>query len=392
MWRGPHAALGSDPARIAGKRVGKDVIRRVWEFARPYRTLLIGFLGTIVVEAVINLAPPLLFKQIVDRAIADGDGRLVNVLALLALGAAVVAAALSLVERYCSSRIGEGLIFDLRVALFDHVQRLPIAFFTRTQTGALISRLNNDVIGAQQAVTGTLGSVVSNVIVLLTTLVAMAALEWRLTLLSLVLLPLFLLPTKRVGRRLQAITREGMDLNASMNTTMTERFNVAGALLVKLFGRHGDEHRDFSGRAGRVRDIGVRSAMYNRTFFIALGLVGSVATAALYWIGGHLVIDRSISVGTLIALTLYVTRIYMPLTSLTNARVDLMTAFVSFDRVFEVLDMPNPVGGPPRRGRPGRTAWRHRVGRRVVPLPVRPRGVSAVARSRPVEPAERHAV
>jgi len=344
---GPHSALGSDPSRLAGRRVGKEVIKRVWLFARPYRALLGAFLGTIVAEAVLNLAPPLLFKQIVDKAIPESDGGLINLLAVLALLAAVVGAGLSLAERYCSSRIGEGLIFDLRVALFNHVQRLPIAFFTRTQTGALISRMNNDVIGAQQAVTGTLGSVVSNVIVLVSTLIAMAALEWRLTLLSLVLLPVFLLPTKRVGRRLQAITREGMNVNASMNTTMTERFNVAGALLVKLFGRHDDEHGDFSARAGRVRDIGVRSAMYGRTFFIALGLVGSVATAALYWIGGHLVISHSISLGTLLALTLYVTRIYMPLTSLTNARVDLMTAFVSFDRVFEVLDMPNAVADRP---------------------------------------------
>jgi ATP-binding cassette subfamily B protein len=347
MRMGPHSALGHDPARIAGRRVGRDVIVRVWGFARPYRALLAGFLGTIVVEALLNLAPPLLFKEIVDTAIPHKDGGLIDLLALLALGAAVAGAGLSLVERYCSSRIGEGLIFDLRVALFDHVQRLPIAFFTRTQTGALISRMNNDVIGAQQAVTGTLGSVVSNVIVLVSTLIAMAALEWRLTVLSLLLLPLFLLPTKRVGRKLQAITREGMDLNASMNTTMTERFNVAGALLVKLFGRHDDEAGDFSGRAGRVRDIGVRSAMYGRTFFIALGLVGSVATAVLYWIGARLVVDGTITLGTLLALTLYVTRIYTPLTSLTNARIDLMTAFVSFDRVFEVLDMPNPVADRP---------------------------------------------
>jgi ATP-binding cassette subfamily B protein len=272
---------------------------------------------------------------------------LVGVLAGLALAAAFGDAALSLLERYWSARIGEGLIFDLRAALFDHVQRMPIAFFTRTQTGALISRLNNDVIGAQRAVTGTLGSVVSNVVVLATTLVAMAVLEWRLTLFALVLLPVFILPAKRVGRRLQAITREGYDLNASMNTTMTERFNVAGALLVKLFGRHDDEHREFSRRAGRVRDIGVRSAMYSRTFFIALGLVGTVATAAIYWIGANMVINGDISLGTLLALTLFATRIYTPLTSLTNARVDLMAAFVSFDRVFEVLDQPNPIADRP---------------------------------------------
>ncbi len=339
--------LGSDPTRIAGARVDRKTVKRVWNFARPYRRLLAGFLVTIVIAAVLNLVPPLLFKRIVDDAIPDGDGGLVNALAAAALGVAFAGGALSLLERWCSARIGEGLIYDLRAALFDHVQRMPIAFFTRTQTGALISRLNNDVIGAQQAVTGTLGSVVSNVVVLATTLVAMILLEWRLTLLALVLLPVFLLPTKRVGRRLQAMSREGMNLNASMNTTMTERFNVAGALLVKLFGRHDEEHHEFAARAGRVRDIGIKSAMYGRTFFIALGLVGSVATAAIYWIGGRMVIDGTIELGTLLALTLYATRIYQPLTGLTNARVDLMTAFVAFDRVFEVLDSPNPIADRP---------------------------------------------
>jgi ATP-binding cassette subfamily B protein len=256
-------------------------------------------------------------------------------------------AALSLLGRWWSSRIGEGLIFDLRVALFDHVQRMPIAFFTRTQTGALISRMNNDVIGAQRAVTDTMGSIVSNVIVLATTLAAMLVLEWRLTLMALLLLPVFVLPAKRVGRRMQSMTREQMDLNASMNTTMTERFNVSGALLVKLFGRHKQESVEFSDRADRVRAIGVRSALYGRTFFISLGLVAAVATAFIYWFGGRLVISGAISIGTLVALGAYVTRIYQPLTSLTNARVDLMTALVSFDRVFEVLDAPNPIEDKP---------------------------------------------
>ena len=250
-------------------------------------------------------------------------------------------------ERWFSSKIGEGVIFDLRVKLFDHVQRMPIAFFTRTQTGALISRMNNDVIGAQRALTTTLGSVVSNVIVLVTTLTAMLFLDWQLTLLALVLLPIFIVPAKRVGRRLQAITREGMDLNSAMNTQMTERFNVSGALLVKLFGSGTRENDEFGSRAGRVRDIGVRSAMYGRTFFIALGLVAAVGTAAIYWVGGQLVISGTLSIGTLVAMAAYVTRIYTPLTSLTNARVDIMTAFVSFDRVFEVLDTPNPITDRP---------------------------------------------
>ena len=224
---------------------------------------------------------------------------------------------------------------------------MPIAFFTRTQTGALISRMNNDVIGAQQAMTGTLGSVVSNIVTLAFTLAAMFFLEWRLTLLTLILLPLFLIPAKRIGRQLQVITREGMNLNSEMNTTMTERFNVAGALLVKLFGRHDEEASDFTRRAGRVRDIGVRSAMYGRVFFVALTMVGAVATAAVYLVGGQLVISGAMTLGTMVALATYVARVYGPLTALTNARVDIMTAFVSFERVFEVLDTPNAIVDAP---------------------------------------------
>ncbi|MCB0994034.1 MAG: ABC transporter ATP-binding protein [Acidimicrobiales bacterium] len=344
---GPHWAIGSDPAAVKGKQIQDGTVRRVLGFARPYRRMLVGFVATILGSALLSLMPPLLFKRLIDHAIVDADRSEVHVLALLAVGVAIVDAALSLAERWWSSRIGEGLIYDLRVGLFDHVQRMPLAFFTRIQTGSLISRMNNDVIGAQRAMTGTLGQVVSNVIVLATTLIAMFVLEWRLTLLSLVLLPLFILPTKRVGRHLQVLTRESMNLNAAMNTTMTERLNVSGALLVKLFGRHDDERTDFADRAGKVRDIGVRNAMYGRTFFIALGLVGAVGTAMIYWIGGLLVIDGTITVGTLAAMSLFVTRIYTPLTSLTNARVDIMTALVSFERVFEVLDTPNPITDHP---------------------------------------------
>jgi ATP-binding cassette, subfamily B, bacterial len=344
---GPHAMLGSDPSQVAGATVGRDMVRRVYDFARPYRGMIAGFLGTIVATAVIELAPPLLFRAIIDDAIPDGDRGLLGILAGLAVLAAVVAALLALAERWWSSRIGEGVIFDLRVALFDHVQRMPIGFFTRTQTGALISRLNNDVIGAQRALTGTLGQVVSNVIVLVTTLVAMVLLQWQLTLLALALLPVFIIPAKRVGRRLQDMTRQQMDLNASMNTTMTERFGVSGALLVKLFGRHDDEVDEFSRRAGSVRDIGIRSAIYARTFFIALGLVGAVGVAAIYWVGGALVINGSMTLGTLVAMAFYVTRIYQPLTALTNARVDLLSTLVSFERVFEVLDAPNPLSDRP---------------------------------------------
>jgi ATP-binding cassette subfamily B protein len=293
------------------------------------------------------LAPPLLFRAILDHSIPQRNKGQITVLAAFLVAAALGDAVLAILQRWYSSRIGEGLIYDLRVALFDKVQQMPIAFFTRTQTGALISRLNNDVVGAQTAVTSTLGSVVSNVVVLITTLAAMLTLEWRLTLLSLVVLPLFIIPAKRVGAKLQTIAREQMGLNAEMNTQMTERFNVSGALLVKLFGRHNEEVGAFSRRAGRVRDIGIRSALYGRVFFVALGLVGAVGAAAIYGVGAHLVVDGGITAGTLVAMAAFVQRIYQPLTGLTNARIEVMTAFVSFERVFEVLDAPVSIQDAP---------------------------------------------
>jgi ATP-binding cassette subfamily B protein len=339
--------FGTDPESVKGASMDRELMKRVWQFAQPYRGMLNGFLLTIVLEAIEGIIPALLIKKIIDDALPNKDSGLVTQLALFMVALAFVDAALSMAERWWSSRIGEGLIFDLRVSLFDHTQRMPISFFTRTQTGALISRMNNDVIGAQRALTGTLGAVVSNVVTLAFTLAAMAFLEWRLTILALVLLPIFIIPAKRVGKTLQAITRESFDLNAEMNTTMTERFNVAGALLVKLFGRHDQEAADFSSRASRVRDIGVRSAMYSRVFMIALGLVGAVGTALVYLIGGRLVVEGTISIGTLVALGTYIGRIYGPLTALTNARVDLLSAFVSFERVFEVLDTPSAIVDKP---------------------------------------------
>jgi len=305
--------------------------------------MLLGFVATLLVSSLLSIVPALLVRRIIDDAIPASDRGQVNSLALIMVGLALASGVISLIERFFSARIGENLIFDLRVQLFDHVQRMPIGFFTRTQTGALISRMNNDVIGAQRALTGTLGQVISNVIVLATTLVAMFILEWRLPLLALGLLPFFLLPTKRVGRVLQGLTREQMDHNAAMNTTMTERLNVAGAMVVKLFGRHDDERDGFGARAGAVRDLGIRSAMYGRAFTIGLTVVGALGTAVIYWVGGRLAIGGSISVGTVVAMGLYVTRIYLPLTGLTNARVDIMTAMVSFERVFEVLDTHNPI-------------------------------------------------
>ena len=327
--------------------VGAGTRRRVWAFARPYRNKVTGFVVTVVLTSVLGVIPPLLFREIIDGAIADADRRRLTVLGGLVVVAALAHALLSFLERWWSATIGEGVIFDLRVALFDHVQRLPLSFFTRTQTGALVSRLNNDVIGAQRALTGTLGTVVANGITGITTVVTMFLLEWRITLLALLLVPLFVLPARRVGGVVADITREGMNLNASMNATMTERFNVSGAQLVKLFGRHGDETAGFAARAGRVRDIGVRSALYSRMFLIALTLLGALGTAAVYWFGGSMAIDGSISIGTLASMGVLVAQLYGPLAQLTNARVDVLSAFVSFERVFEVLDAPNPVADAP---------------------------------------------
>lgn len=347
MQMNPHMLIPRDKSAVQGTRIGRESLKRVYRFAGAYRSSIAGFLSMILVTSLLALAPPLLFRRIVDQSIPDGARREIVVLTSLLVFLAVVDALLQIVQRWFSARIGEGLIYDLRCALFDKVQHMPIAFFTRTQTGALITRLNNDVVGAQTAVTGTLGSVVSNVVILLTTLVAMLALEWRLTLLSLVVLPVFIFPARRVGVRLQQISREQMGLNAEMNTQMTERFNVSGALLVKLFGRHRDEMDGFGSRAARVRDIGVSSAMYGRVFFVALGLVGALGAVAIYGVGAFLVISGGITVGTLVAMAAFVQRIYQPLTGLTNARLEVMTALVSFERVFEVLDAPVSVRDKP---------------------------------------------
>ena len=336
----PHALIPRNAAAVSGHSLERDTLRRVGEFARPYRRTIAIFLIAIIASALVALVPPFVFRTIIDTAIPAGNRNQVWWLALLAVTAALGEAALAIVQRWGSAQVGEGLIYDLRVALFNKVQRMPIAFFTRTQTGSLISRLNNDVIGAQSAVTSTLGTAVSNTVILVTTVAAMLTLEWRLTVLSLVVLPAFIIPARRVGKRLQTIAAKQMDLNAQMNTQMQERFNVAGALLVKLFGRHRQEVDAFSGRAAGVRDSGVLAAMYGRVFFVALGLVGALGAVAVYGIGAQLVVSGDITSGTLVALAALVARVYMPLTALSNARVELLTSFVSFDRVFEVLDAP----------------------------------------------------
>jgi ATP-binding cassette subfamily B protein len=332
---------------VKTQRLAPGTVRRIASFARPFAPQILVFLVLVVIDAVFVILPPLLFKQIVDKGVLAHDRGVVTTLALLVAGIAVLDGLIGLAERFYSSRIGEGLIYSMRTKVFAHVQRMPVAFFTRTQTGALISRLNNDVIGAQQAFTSTLSGVVSNIISLALVAGTMIYLSWQITLVSLFLLPVFVLPAKHVGRRLQALTRESMQLNAAMSTTMTERFNVSGALLVKLFGRPADEDAEFSAKAGRVRDIGVRIAMSNRVFFTALTMVASLAVALVYLIGGHLAISGSLSVGTLLALTALLGRLYGPLTALSNVRVDVMTALVSFERVFEVLDLPPMIAERP---------------------------------------------
>jgi ATP-binding cassette, subfamily B, bacterial len=344
----PHSMMPGDSDAIRGVQLQEGTLRRVSTFARPYRGTIALFLVAILLAALLALVAPFVVRRIIDVAIPESDKAQIVVLAAIAVGAALADAALAIVQRWCSARVGEGLIYDLRRTLFAKVQRMPIAFFTRTPTGSITSRLNNDVVGAQTAVTSTLGSIVSNVVVLITTLAAMLALEWRLTLLTLIVLPLFVVPARRVGRRLQGISREQMGYNAAMNTQTTERFNVSGATLVKLFGSGGREQDAFDQRAAGVRDTGIRAAMYGRVFFVALGLVAAIGTAAIYGVGALMVVDGSISTGTLVALAALVTRVYQPLTGLTNARVDLMTSMVSFERVFEVLDAPEAI-----RERPG---------------------------------------
>ena len=347
MRMGPHHMMPRDVEAVRDVSLAEGTSRRVWAFARPYRVTIAVFLAAILIAALLALVPPLVVRAILDDAIPAGDRALIMWLAGLAVAAAHADAGLQILQRWCSASVGEGLIADLRIALYAKVQRLPVAFFTRTPTGAITSRLTNDVVGAQSALTSTLGSVVSNVIVLITTLVTMLALEWRLTVLSLVVLPLFIVPAKRVGRRLQAISRQQMAHNATMNTQMTERFNVSGALLVKLFGDERRELDTFSTQADAVRSAGVRAAMLGRVFIVALGLVAAVGTAAIYGLGALLVVDGDITSGTLVALAALVTRVYQPLTGLTNARVDLMTSMVSFERVFEVLDAPEPITDRP---------------------------------------------
>ena len=324
---------------VKNQKLKPGTLKRIASFAVPYKVLLAFFLITVVIDAFLIVATPLLLRRLIDEGVIPKNTELVTSLAF-AVGVIAVADALfSMAGRWFSSRIGEGLIYDLRKQIFEHVQRQSIAFFTRTQTGALISRLNSDVIGAQQAFTSTLSGVISNLLGLILVTITMFTLSWQITLISLILLPVFLIPTKWVGRKLQGYTRQSFDLNAQMSATMTERFNVSGALLVSLYGDSKKEKNEFAEKARRVADIGISIAMLNRIFFIALTSIAAVATAVAYGIGGHLAISGELTVGTLLAITALLARLYGPLTALSNVRVDVMSALVSFERVFEVLDL-----------------------------------------------------
>ena len=320
-------------------RVAKGTTRRILGFALPYRRILSIFLIAVVVDAVVAAVNPLILRAIIDKGILAKNSQLVVTLALAAAGLAIFDAALSLIERRISAKIGESLIYDMRAKVFRHIQSMPLAFFSRTQTGALISRLNNDVIGAQQAFTDLLSNVVGSAVLVVIVLVTMALLSWQITLVSLLLLPLFIIPARRVGQRVGSMMREGYELNAEMNMVMTERFNVSGALLVKLFGRASDEAEMFEGRAGKVRDIGIAQATYSRIFFISLTLTASLATAFAYGFGGVAAINGALQVGTVVALTAYLGRLYGPLTQLSSVQLDVMSTLVSFERLFEVLDL-----------------------------------------------------
>ena len=333
-----HRSMTADPS-VKEQKLKPGTVKRIFKFALPYRTNIFIFLATVVVDAALVVATPLLLKQLIDDGVIPKNGAVVTKLAIFVGLLAIADAGFNMLGRYFSSRIGEGLIYDLRSLVFAHVQRQSIAFFTRTQTGALISRINSDVMGAQQAFTATLSGVVSNVVSLVLVGVTMLILSWQITIFSLLLLPVFLIPTKWVGRRLQALTRESFNVNAEMSSTMTERFNVSGAMLVALYGEPDREREYFRSRARRVADIGIKMAMLNRLFFIALTSVAAIATAFAYGIGGHLAINGGVTVGTLLAITALLARLYGPLTALSNVRIDVMTSLVSFERVFEVLDL-----------------------------------------------------
>ncbi|MFF1422262.1 ABC transporter ATP-binding protein [Streptomyces sp. NPDC058280] len=343
-WTQLHNVMNARPER---RPFARATLRGIAGFARPHRRRIIQFVLLGVLTALLAVATPVLAGRVIDAIVSGGDQGLAVRLALLIAVIALAEAGLGLLGRRLSATLGEGLILDLRIAVFDHVQRMPVAFFTRTRTGALVSRLNNDVIGAQRAFSNTLSGVVSNVVTLLLTLAVMLTLSWRITLLALVLLPVFVVPARRMGTRMAKLQREAADLNASMGNRMTERFSAPGATLIKLFGRPDDESAEFAARARRVRDIGVRTAMAQSTFITALTLVSALALALVYGLGGSYALRGSLDPGAVVALSLLLVRLYAPLTALAGARVEVMSALVSFERVFEVLGLQPLVAERP---------------------------------------------
>jgi ATP-binding cassette subfamily B protein len=321
-------------------KVSRSLLRRVAAYARPYTRYVVLILFTMLAISLLSLIPPLLIRDLLDHAIPKGDFSRLNILALGMVAVPLINGLLGVAQRYASALVGEGVIFDLRTGLYTHLQRMSLRFYTNTQVGEMMSRLNNDVIGAQRAITGTLVTIVSNVFSLVATLIIMLSLDWRLTLLGIAILPLFILPARRVGMVLRKIARESMDLNARMNALMNETLNISGALLVKIFGRHQSEVARFRKRAAGVRDIGVRQAVIGRWFFLALSLVSAVGTALVFWVGGQYVLRGVFTIGTIVAFSAYLTALYGPLMAMTNARVEFSTSMVSFERVFEVLDLP----------------------------------------------------
>ena len=338
--------LSSDQS-VKSAKLKPGTLKRIASYAIPYRSIFVIYFFALIIDAVLTVATPLLLKELVDKGVIPKDGALVTRMAVAVGVLAVASALINILVRWISSRIGEGLIYDLRSEVFRHVQEQSIAFFTRTQTGALITRINGDVIGAQRAFTSTFSGVISNTLTLILVVGTLLALSWQITLASLLLLPIFLAPTKWIGNKLQGYTRDSYELNAAMSSAMTERFNVSGALLVKLYGDLNEESTMFRKRARKVADIGISMAMLNTFFFIALISVAAIATALAYGIGGHLAINGTITVGSLIAITTLLARLYGPLAALATVRVDVMGALVSFERVFEVLDLVPMVQDSP---------------------------------------------
>ena len=321
-------------------KISSRLLRRVWLYAKPYRWKILGLLATIFAITGLGLIPPLLLRDLIDNAIVNRNPDRINILAIGMIGVPLLSAAIGFWQRYISATIGESLIADLRNALYNHMSQMSLRFFTHSKTGELMSCLNNDVVGAQRAVTGTFINIVTNFISVTATLIIMFSLEWRLTFLSIVIVPLFVAPTRKVGQKLRKIRRQSMELNAKMNSLMQETLNIDGALLVKLFGRQSTESQDFRDRSSDVADIGVRSAMVGRWFFMGLGLISAVGTALVFWLGGHMVLHGVFTVGTIVAFGAYLTQLYGPLSSISNAHVEFATSMVSFERVFEILDIP----------------------------------------------------